>query len=85
MEINTILNSLTLIVIGIIAFFIKRYVNQKDEFEKNTIAKLERTDDRMDEIERNYLDRFQDIKDVIKTVEINVADRFAKFFQANNP
>ena len=59
MDINSVLNIVTLVVIGIMGFFIKRQFTDYDAHKEKTETYQENTTKEINEVKLNYLDRFE--------------------------
>jgi len=88
MDVNTILNS----VILILGFWLVRYIRQQDaekkaneiyqkETRKETEAYQKATTTEMNEIKLNYLDRFDEVKALIVESENRLFDRLYSIFK----
>ncbi len=70
--VSLVLLSVLTVTLSIIAFMIKKWMNDTERrFEKLEI-KTEKIESKVEGIQRNYLDRFEEVKDLIRDVKSDV-------------
>jgi len=58
MEVNTVLNAITIVIISVFGFFVKRHLTDYDEQKKERIRFEEEATKEINNTKFNYLDRF---------------------------
>lgn len=76
---------ITVIVVGVIGYFLKRYISLNDKFQEQTGVELKQIKDftavEIDEIKKNYLSRFDDVKDRIVLTERNIINKIMELMK----